>query len=106
MNNEHIKPVAFFVNKDWAVNQYGVCHKAGKCDPITWEEIKTFHGLQVKTIHSLSVQPWPFWESTKEEKWFNSETYTEAFCFALGFLSIKQHNAKAVKHYVALYPNA
>ena len=105
MKNEHVKPFSFFENKDWAVNQYGLSHK--KTDTqITWEEIKTFHALEVKTIHSFSVQPWPFWEQTKKQAWFNCETYTEAFCFALGFMSIKQHNAKALKRHAVNFTNA
>ena len=105
MKKEHIKSVSFFENKDWTVNQSGLCHKETNTQ-VTWEEIKTFHGLEVRTIHSFSVQPWPFWEFTKKEKWFNYETYKEAFCFALGFLTMVRHNAKALKHYAALHPKS
>jgi len=105
IENKHVGPSVYFENNDWAVNQYGLINKAGKCEPVTWDEIKTFHSLEIKTCHPFLIQPWPFWGSTKKEAWFNYETYKEAFCFALGFETLRQHNAKAVKHYVALHPN-
>jgi len=103
--NKHVGPASYFENKDWVVNQYGIINKAGNCDLVTWEEVKTFHALEVRTVHPFYIQPWPFWASTRKEKWFNNDTYREAFCYALGFLTMKDYNRKAVKLYVAVHPN-
>ena len=104
--DKHVGPPSYFQNNDWVVNQYGIHNKAGNCDPVTWDEVKSFNALQVKTIHPFYIEPWPFRASTNKKKWFNQETYMEAFCYALGFITLKNYNGKALKHYVALYPNS
>ena len=98
----------YFENKDWKVTEIGIELKntSVQCDPVDWVEIKSFYNLEIKTIRPFYIEPFPFFKSDLEKEWFNKETYTEAFTFAVGKLALMEWNRKAAKRFNELYPNA
>jgi hypothetical protein len=100
-----LKAPTWFENRDWIVNEHGIAHKAGHAD-VTWGEVTQFADLSVRTIHPFYIEPWPFRASTKAEKWFDSDSYSEAFKFAVGHVVTKRFNLKAVRQCIANFPNA
>ena len=100
--------ITLFENADWIVNESGIelKDKSYKIDTVSWDEIKSFYNLEVNTIRPFYIEPFPFWVTDVNEKWFNRDTYTEAFTFALGRLSIQKWNQKAAQRFNELHPNA
>jgi hypothetical protein len=104
-NDKTLKPPMGFENRDWIVDQHGIAHKAGYAT-VTWEEVGQFADLSVKTIHPFYLEPWPFRASTKTEAWFDYDSYSEAFKFAVGHVVMKRFNLKAARQHIANFPNA
>lgn len=100
-----VKAPTWFENRDWIVGEQGIAHKAGHAT-VTWEEVNQFADLSVRTIHPFYVQPWPFWASTKAEAWFDCDSYSEAFKFAVGHVVMKRFNLKAARQHIANFSNA
>lgn len=100
-----LKAPMWFENRDWIVGEHGIAHKGGYA-VVTWEEVNQFADLSVSTIHPFYLEPWPFRASTKAEDWFDSDSYSEAFKFALGHVVMKRFNLKAVRQYNVNFPNA
>jgi hypothetical protein len=100
-----VKAPTWFENRDWIVGEQGIAHKAGHAT-VTWEEVNQFADLSVRTIHPFYVQPWPFWASTKAEAWFDCDSYSEAFKFAVGHVVMKRFNLNAARQHIANFPNA
>ena len=100
-----VKAPTWFENRDWIVGEQGIAHKAGHAT-VTWEEVNQFADLSVRTIHPFYVQPWPFWASTKAEAWFDFDSYSEAFHFAVGHVVMKRFNLKAAPHTIPNFPNS
>jgi hypothetical protein len=100
--------ITFFENADWIVNEAGIelKNKSYKVDTVTWDEINSFYNLDVSTIRPFYIEPFPFRIAHLEQEWLNKETYSEAFTFALGRLSLKAWNKKAAQTYNILNPNA
>ena len=99
-----LKAPIWFENSHWFVGEQGVVDK-GTNTIVTWDEVNKFAELSVSTIHPFYIQPWPFWESTKKEAWFNYESYSEAFKYALGHVVMKRFHQKAARRYIQNYPN-
>jgi hypothetical protein len=99
-----LKAPIWFENSHWFVGEQGVVDKETNTI-VTWDQVNTFAQLSVSTIHSFWEQPWPFWESTKKEAWFDYVSYSEAFRYALGCVVIKRFHQKAARRYLQNYPN-
>jgi len=102
---KQVQPVTWFENKHWLVNQNGINSKDTDV-VVTWEEDEQFYKCSVKTIWPFYLEPWPFRASTRKEAWFDLESYSEAFRFAVGGIAMKTWNRKAAQQYNLTYPNA